>query len=251
MNDSIIFAFIGIAVVVSLSFLGFLFFKLKENILKRVLMVLVSFSAGALIGDAFFHLLPETIEMAGPENLNIFIFIIFGIISFFILEKIIHWRHCHVPTSKDHPHELGTMNLIGDGLHNFLDGLIIAGAFLVDFNLGVATVIAIIAHEIPQKMGDFGILIYAGYSKAKAMWLNFLFSLISFAGALFALILTNNLEALVFLNAFTAGSFIYIATADLMPELKKEVSFENSSIQLLSILFGIFLMYILKIYFIN
>ncbi|MFA5080064.1 MAG: ZIP family metal transporter [Candidatus Paceibacterota bacterium] len=245
MDFSILSAFLGIAFVVSLSFIGFLFFKLKQDFLKKLLLVLVSFSAGALIGDVFFHLLPEAIE-DGQDNFNVWIFAVIGLLTFFILEKIIHWRHCHILTSKDHPHELGIMNLIGDGLHNFLDGMIMVSAFCVDFNLGLATVLAIIAHEVPQKIGDFGILIYAGYSKWKALWLNFVFSLFSFLGGVFVLIWAKNDAVLLFLNTFTAGSFIYIAVADLIPEIKKESSFKYSIIQLISILFGLSIMYFLR-----
>ncbi|MDD4410003.1 MAG: ZIP family metal transporter [Candidatus Pacebacteria bacterium] len=248
MDQSIIFSFVGIGAVAALSFLGFLFLGLKPEKLKTVIMVLVSFSAGALIGDAFFHLIPETVESAGPKDINAYIYITLGIVIFFVLEKIIHWRHCHIPTSEDHPHELGVMNLVGDGLHNFLDGLIITSAFLVDINLGIATVFAVIAHEIPQKIGDFGILVYAGYSKLRAIWLNLIFSLISFAGGLLALFFAGNPGLLMFLNSFTAGSFIYIAVADLIPEMKKDHSLSNSSIQLLSILLGLGMMLGFKLY---
>ncbi|MDD5639408.1 MAG: ZIP family metal transporter [Candidatus Pacebacteria bacterium] len=245
MDFAILFAFLGIAFVVSLSFIGFLFFKLNQDFLKKLLLVLVAFSAGTLIGDAFFHLLPEAIEN-NQGSFNIWIFAVIGLLIFFILEKIIHWRHCHILTSKDHPHELGMMNLIGDGLHNFLDGIIMMSSFCVDLNLGFATMLAIIAHEVPQKIGDFGILIYAGYSKWKALWLNLGFSLISFLGGIFVLIWIQNDAVLLFLNTFTAGSFIYIAVADLIPEIKKESSLKYSLIQLVSILFGLFIMYFLR-----
>lgn len=245
MDFSILMAFLGIAFVVLLSFTGFIFFKLKQESLKKLLLVLVSFSAGALIGDVFFHLLPE-ITSTDQNNSSVWIFVIIGLLVFFVLEKIIHWRHCHIPTSVEHPHELGIMNLVGDGLHNFLDGMIIVGAFSANFDLGVATVFAIIAHEVPQKIGDFGILVYAGYSKWKALWWNFFFSLISFLGGIFALFWVQNEEVLLFLTAFTAGSFIYIAVADLIPEIKKESSFRYSIVQLFSILLGLILMYSLK-----
>ncbi|MFA6348035.1 MAG: ZIP family metal transporter [Candidatus Paceibacterota bacterium] len=245
MDFSILVAFLGIIFVVLLSFTGFLFFKLKQSFLKKLLLILVSFSAGTLIGDAFFHLLPEAIENA-PDNFNVWIFVVIGLLIFFILEKIIHWRHCHILTSSDHPHDLGIMNLIGDGLHNFLDGVIIMSSFCIDFNLGIATVLAIIAHEIPQKIGDFGILIYAGYSKWRALQLNFIFSLISFLGGIFALFWVKNEVFLLFLNTFTAGSFVYIAVADLIPEIKKESSLKYSMIQLISILLGLFIMYFLR-----
>jgi len=245
MDFSLIIAFGGIFFIALLSFSGFVFFKLPQESLKKLLLVLVSFSAGALIGDVFFHLLPEAIGK-DPDSINIWVFIIAGLLIFFVLEKIIHWRHCHIPTSKEHPHELGIMNLVGDGLHNFLDGVIIVGAFLTDFNLGVATILAVIAHEIPQKIGDFGILVYAGYSKWKAVVWNFIFSLFSFLGGLLALFWINNEQFLPFLAAFTAGSFIYVAVADLIPEIKKESSLKYSMIQLVSIVLGIALMYFLK-----
>lgn len=245
MSFSILVAFLGIVVIASLSFLGFIFFGLKQESLKRLLMVLVSFSAGALIGDVFFHLLPEVVEKSS-DNILVWVFVIMGLLVFFVLEKIIHWRHCHIPTSKEHPHEFGVMNLVGDGLHNFLDGIIIVGSFLVDFNLGMATILAVITHEIPQKIGDFGILVYAGYSKAKAMVLNFVFSLISILGGLLALVWVGDENVLIFLIAFTAGSFLYIAVADLIPEIKKESSVKNSLIQLFGIIFGIGLMYLLR-----
>ncbi|MCK9577986.1 ZIP family metal transporter [bacterium] len=247
MSYSIVVAFLGIIFVASLSFLGFLFFKLKQDALKKLLLVLVSFSAGALIGDVFFHLLPEVIE-ENPDNMWVWVSVILGLIVFFILEKIIHWRHCHIPTSKDHPHEFGIMNLIGDALHNFLDGLIIVGAFLIDFNLGIATILAVIAHEVPQKIGDFGILVYAGYSRLKAMILNFIFSLISILGGFLALFWINNELILSLLASFTAGSFVYIAVADLIPEIKKETSTKYSFIQLFSIIIGIIMMYLLKVF---
>lgn len=247
MDYSILIAFLGILFVAFLSFLGFLFFRLKQDSLKKMLLILVSFSAGALIGDVFFHLLPEVIE-ENPNSTAIWIFVILGLLVFFILEKVVHWRHCHVPTSKDHPHELGIMNLVGDALHNFLDGIIIVGAFLVDFNLGIATVVAVIAHEVPQKIGDFGILVYAGYSKIRAMILNFGFSLISLLGGILALVWINNELILSLLTAFTAGSFIYIAVADLIPEIKKETSIKYSLVQLFSIVLGIIVMYLLKIF---
>jgi zinc and cadmium transporter len=216
--------------------------------LKRLLLFLVSFSAGALIGDAFFHLIPEAVESVEVGNISTYTFIVIGIVSFFVLEKIIHWRHCHVPTSKEHPHELGTMNLVGDALHNFLDGLIIVGSFLVDINLGIATVIAVIVHEIPQKIGDFGILVYAGYSKMKAVAMNFVFSLISFLGGLLALFLSSNDGFLTFLSSFTAGSFIYIAVADLIPEMKKDHEIKKSLVQLVSLVLGIGMMFAFKLY---
>ena len=167
---------------------------------------------------------------------------------FFILEKIIYWRHCHIATSKEHPHPFGTMNLIGDGLHNFIDGIIIAGSFLLNIQLGIATTIAVIAHEIPQEISDFGILIYAGYSRARALFLNFLSAVVAIVGAIIGLVVGAQVENFsTYIIPFAAGGFIYIATADIIPELHKEIEILKSLKQLISILIGVEVMWLLKI----
>jgi len=229
--------------VSALSLVGVFFLSFNIEKLKKVTIFLVSFSTGTLLGGALIHLLPESIEEYGSD-ISIWLSLLAGILSFFVLEKIIRWRHCHVPTSKDHPHPLGAMNLIGDGLHNFIDGIIIASAFLVDVKLGIATSIAVITHEIPQEIADFGILIHAGYTKKRALILNFLISLASAAGAILTILLLNNIENITkFIIPLTAGGFIYIATADLIPELRKEVSIKKSLLQIIVILLGIAIMY--------
>lgn len=209
-------------------------------------MFLVSLSAGTLLGDSFIHLMPEAVKERGSD-MKIWLWLIAGIIIFFILEKIIHWRHCHIPTSNEHQHHLGLMNIAGDALHNMIDGMLIAGSFLINIQLGITTTIAVIAHEIPQEIGDFGVLIYAGYSRAKALMLNFLIALTSALGALLTIAASSHIENLsTYIIPFTAGGFIYIATADLIPELNKETKISKSVGQLLSILAGIAIMLILK-----
>ena len=212
--------------------------------LSKVILFFVSFAAGGLLGDSFFHLLPEASRLKGFDGWVSF-WVLSGIILFFVLEKFISWRHCHLPTSSDHPHPLGIMNLVGDALHNFTDGVILAATFIIDPSLGLATTLAIVFHEIPQEIGDFGILIHAGFSVKKALFYNFLTALAAFGGALLILIFGKNLEVIRSLVPFTAGGFIYIASSDLIPELKKEVGFGKSAFQLLGVILGITVMILL------
>jgi zinc and cadmium transporter len=229
---------IGSVFLVSLiSLAGVFSISIDEKRLAKMLLFMVSFAAGALLGDAFLHLLPESVE--DGLGLKVSVFILVGILAFFVLEKIISWRHCHIPTSDEHPHPVGIMNLVGDGFHNLLDGMIIAGSYLVSLPLGISTTIAVILHEIPQEIGDFGILVHAGYSIRKALMFNFLSALTAVAGAVLTLSIGLKTESVsAFLVPFTIGSFVYIASADLIPELKKEVALKKSMLQLLFILLG-------------
>lgn len=234
---------LGSVLLVSLvSFVGILTLSLKVETLKRVLIYFISLSAGTLLGDAFVHLLPETVNENG-FTLEISLFVISGIVGSFAIEKIIHWRHCHHPTTVDHPHPFAWMNILGDGVHNFIDGLIIGGAYLVSIPVGIATTFAVILHEIPQEIGDFGVLIHGGFSKKKALILNFAIALISILGAIISLVFGQYSESFhVFIVPFAAGSFIYIAAADLIPELHKEVKVSKSILQLLWFIVGVALM---------
>lgn len=244
--------FLAILLVSVISLVGIFFLSFSNTFLKKITIFLVSFSAGTLLGSSFFHLLPEALhDFSGAgDSLFIWISVVCGLLIFFVLEKIIHWRHCHVPTCPEHPHQLGKMNLIGDLFHNFFDGVIIASAFLINTPLGVATLIAVIAHEVPQEIADFGVLIYAGYTKKKALLMNFVTALSAFLGAFLVVIFGSSIESLsAYIIPFTAGGFIYIATADLLPELRKENSFKKSLFQLFSIVIGLALMIVLKMFF--
>jgi zinc and cadmium transporter len=238
----------GSVLLVSLaSFAGVLFIAMDEKRLRRVLLFLVSFAAGALLGGAFLHLLPESAEHGMKSSTSIFI--LCGILGFFVLEKIICWRHCHIPTSEDHPHPVGLMNLVGDGFHNLIDGMIIAGSYLVNPALGISTTLAVILHEIPQEIGDFGILVHAGYSIRRALMFNFISALTAVWGAILVLSIGLKTEAVSrFLVPFTIGGFVYIATADLIPELKKETNLQKSSLQLLFLLLGAGVMALLLLF---
>jgi zinc and cadmium transporter len=237
--------FASVLVVSLISLIGVFTLALNAGRLQKILFYLVSFSAGALLGDVFLHLVPALAESSGL-TLNISIFILTGIILFFILEKFICWRHCHIPTSKKHTHSLAAVNLVGDGLHNFIDGLIIAASYAISLPLGLVTTVAIIAHEIPQEIGDFGVLLYAGVARGKAVFYNFLSALLAFAGAGAGVIFADKFADFSdIITALTIGGFIYIATADLIPELKKENELAQSIKQLLGISLGIALMAVL------
>jgi zinc and cadmium transporter len=234
----------SVLIVSIISFIGIFTISVKEDKLERILLYLVAFSAGGLLGGAFIHLMPEAVSESG-FTAYISSFVLAGIITFFILEKIIHWRHCHIPTSKEHPHPFAYMNLAGDSVHNFIDGLIIGGSYLVGIPLGIATTFAVVLHEIPQEIGDFGVLLHGGFTRKKALFLNFLTALTAVIGAVVALLesfVVSNIT--VFLVPFAAGGFIYVASTDLIPELHKECyETKKSFAQLLMLVLGMMAMF--------
>jgi zinc and cadmium transporter len=237
-----IYSLVSVLVVSLISFIGVLFIGLNEERLKKFLLYLVSFSAGGLFGGAFIHLLPEAVKENG-FSVNISLFVILGIVFSFFVEKIIHWRHCHLPVNKHHIHHASLMSLVGDSIHNLIDGLILGATYLVSIPLGIATTIAVIIHEIPQEIGDFGVLVYGGFSKKKALFLNFLTALTSFLGVIISLLLSHYTKELTtFLIPFAAGSFIYIAGSDLIPELHKECKTSKSILELFIFILGIAIM---------
>ena len=230
------FIFASILIVSSLSLIGLLTLGINEKKLKKALLYIVGFSTGALLGDAFLHLLPEAVSEQG-FTLSVSLSVLAGIAVSFVIEKIIHWRHCH---GHDHHHPFAYMNLIGDAVHNFLDGIIIAAAYIGSIPLGIATTIAVILHEIPQEIGDFAVLLQGGFTKKKALFFNGLTALCAFIGALFAFFLSGVYASLeIFLVPFAAGNFIYIAGSDLIPELHKEIGLRKALLQLGCILLGI------------
>jgi len=239
---------IGSVVVISLiSLIGAVTLSLNKTKLRAMLLFMVSFAVGGLFGDAFIHLLPQSFEVLGA-NLKTSLYILGGIFIFFILEKFIRWRHCHIPTSKDHVHPVAVLNLIGDGVHNMLDGMIVAGSFAVSVPIGIATTLAVILHEIPQEIGDFGILIHSGISVKRALFLNFISALTAIVGAVMALALESRVKGFAaYLLPITAGGFLYIGGSDLIPELHKEdhVKISTSLVQLAAIVLGIGIMALL------
>jgi zinc and cadmium transporter len=240
--EAIIWSYaVGSTCIISMiSLIGILFLGISN--LKKIVLFLVSFSAGALFGDAFIHLLPEAVGESG-FGISISISLLSGILLCFILEKFIHWHHCHIEQKKQHPHAFAYMNLVGDSVHNFIDGLIIGTSYLVSLPVGIATTIAVILHEIPQEIGDFGVLLHGGFSAAKATGLNFLTALTAIIGTVLALLLNGLVPELnKILVPFAAGNFIYIAGSDLIPELHKEVGWKKSMAQLVMFILGVLIM---------
>ncbi len=242
----ITFYILGSVLLVSaISLLGISLFLLKEKWIHEVLTFLISFAAGALLGDVFIHILPEMAEADADFFSTASLLIIGGILLSFTLEKFIHWRHCH--HDDFHMHPAGTMSLVGDAAHNFIDGIIIAGSYLVDINAGIATTIAVILHEIPQEFGDIGVLLYSGYSKSRALMLNLLTALSSIIGALLVLGLQSSMPGIErYLFPIVAGNFLYIAVGDLLPELHKHTKPLHSLFQVLVLIAGIALMFALS-----
>ncbi|OGD31442.1 hypothetical protein A3C91_04070 [Candidatus Azambacteria bacterium RIFCSPHIGHO2_02_FULL_52_12] len=235
----------SVAVVSAISLVGAVTLYFRVDFLRKILLFLVSFSAGALLGDVFLHLLPEAMEGA-PSVLGVSVLVLAGITLFFVLEKFIHWFHRHeythwfLPPHEDEKkvHPMALTNLIGDGLHNFIDGMVIAGSFLISVPVGIATTLAVAFHEIPQEIGNFGVLIHSGLSVGRALWLNFLSALTAVVGAIVVLLAGAQSDAfLAFIIALTIGGFIYIAGSDLIPELHKEQSTKNAVYQVA--LFGL------------
>ena len=232
---------IAVFIVSAISLIGN--FLLVTKFLKKVLFYMVAFSAGALLGAAFLDLLPEALESSLRQRVPIFIII--GILIFFIIEKFLHWHHHH--TEGKDVHTFTYLNIIGDSVHNFTDGVIIAIAFLNSTAVGIAATIAIIAHEIPHEVGNFAILIYGGFSRLKATICNFLSALTAFLGAIAAYFFSNKIENINFyVGAVAIGGLIYISTTDLIPEIHKETEVKKTFMQFILMVLGIFLIWIAK-----
>lgn len=245
-----LYTFISVSAVSAISLIGAVTLFFRPGLLRKILLFLVSFSAGALLGDVFLHLLPEAMEEA-PSFLFVSALILAGIALFFVLEKFIHWFHRHEYTHWLLPpheeaksvHPMALTNLIGDSLHNFIDGMVIAGSFLVSVPVGIATTLAVAFHEIPQELGNFGVLVHSGLSRGWALWLNFLSALTALLGAVIVLLLGVYIESfLTIIVALTIGGFIYIAGSDLIPELHKEQSPKNAAWQVALFALGIGIM---------
>lgn len=205
------------------SFSGLFVLWIQPERLQRLIPYLVALAVGVLLGDAFIHLIPDAVARQGSVS-TVCLMVLLGVVIFFVLEKVVRWRHDHDFDFTNHEKNairpMAKMNLVGDAVHNFVDGILIGGSFLVDPVIGATTTFAIIAHEIPQEIGDVGALIYGGFTPQKAVLYNFYGSLSVVLGAVFTLILSQIAESsLVFLLPIAAGGFIYIATTDMMPAL--------------------------------
>jgi zinc and cadmium transporter len=243
--DAWAYTFISVVIVSILSLVGVFFLSLNESRLQKILTYLVSLAVGGLFGDAIIHLIPEAFEKL-PGKLTAPILLLSGILLFFIVEKVVRWRHCHIPTSEQHLHPVVFLNLIGDGVHNLIDGMLIAASYMVSIPIGIATTIAVVLHEIPQEIGDFGVLVHGGLSVRKALLLNFASALTAVLGGLIILIIGPHVDNIsLYLLPITAGGFIYIAAADLIPELHTDCGISISIRQVVVIALGIGLMALL------
>ena len=231
----------AVAGISVLSLVGAAGMVLNKERLERGLFFIVAFAAGALLGDAFFHLIPEIAESDRGFSVSASTALLGGVLSLFVLEKVLHWHHAHFP-HEEVLHPVAVTNIFGDGLHNFVDGAIVAGSFVVSTELGVATAIAVALHEIPQEFGDFGILLHAGLSPGRALALNLGSACAALIGAVTVLTLIPVSTIENVLVPFSAGAFIYIASTDLLPDLHKEPEAGRSLLQLVALVAGVAVM---------
>ena len=242
---NLLYAVIASIIVSLISLIGVLALLVKDDLLQRIVIFLVAFAAGALIGGAFLDLIPEAAEYI-TDITQLFLYVVLGYLLFFILEKYLHWRHCHSAECK--VHRFTYLNIVGDIVHNFGDGMVIGAVFLVNIKVGIAATLAIIFHEIPHELGNFTVLIYGGFSKFRALCFNFLSSLFAIAGTIVGYYFAGKIRGFSsVILPIAAGGFIYIASCDLVPELHKEEGGKRSALIMVTFTFGIMLMYILKV----
>ncbi|HET9986635.1 MAG TPA: ZIP family metal transporter [Longimicrobiales bacterium] len=228
----------------AIALVGVVTLLLRPETLSRVLLPLVAFAAGTLLGGAFLHLVPAALAATGSAA-GVFLWVLAGFVVFFALEQFLHWRHCHRDVV-DARHPMTYLVLFGDGLHNFLDGLAIAGAFIADVRLGMGAWLAAAAHEVPQELGDFSVLVHGGWPKGRALVFNLLSGLTFLLGALLAYGASARVSV-TFLLPFAAGNFIYIAASDLIPEVRRQTGTTASLVHLAALTGGIALLYLLRL----
>ncbi len=245
MNSIFFLALLSTLGVTLLSLLGIGFFLTNERTISRILLYLVSFSTGALLGDVFIHMLPEmaTNQAFFPSATLI---ILGGILFSFVVEKVIHWRHCHIlEHGHEHHHPVGFLSLVGEGIHNFIDGIVIAASFLTSIPVGIATTFAIIFHEIPHEIGNYAILLHSGYKRKKALLLNFGSGMFGILGTVLVFAFSGTFTFIAdYLLPFAAGNLLYIAGSDLIPELHKSTKLFQSIVQFILMIAGMGLMYL-------
>jgi zinc and cadmium transporter len=238
-------AIASVTFVSLLSLIGVAFISVNEEKLRRIIFVMVSLAVGALFGDAFIHLLPEAFERS-ESSVKTSLYVLAGMLGFFVLEKFLLWKHQHVLESNQ-VHPVGYMNLAADAIHNLIDGMIIGVAYVVSAPVGVATTIAVVCHEIPHELGNFFVLLHAGFQTRRALLFNFLSAIFAIIGTVISLVIGSYVETFsVALVPLAAGGFIYIAGSDLVPELHKEANPVKSVVQLVAMGTGVGIMLLLK-----
>jgi zinc and cadmium transporter len=223
----------------ALALTGSLTLVLPAETFKRLVLPLVALAAGSLLGGALFHMLPESVDALGNE-LTVWAWVAGGIFSFFLLEQYLHWHHCHRPVSAHRP--LGYLILVADGLHNLIGGLAVGSAFVLDHRLGLVTWLVAAAHEVPQELGDFGILVHSGWERRTALLFNVLSALTFLAGGLLAYGVSGHIDIAV-LIPFAAGNFIYIAATDLLPEITTSPTAKHKAVLTAGFALGLVLLF--------
>ncbi len=248
MDSSIFYALLAVIVVSLASLIWLVTFKIKNEKLEKVLIYLVAFSAWALLWDVFFHLLPELVEESGTISIElVWGLILWWIVIWLFVEKIVHRNHCHHVDTKEHVHPLAVMNLVWDFVHNFIDGLIIWASFMISIPAGVSTSIAVLFHEIPQEIGDFAVLVHWWYKKEKALFMNFIVALTAIFGVFLTFAVGKSVENIhLYLTPIAIWMFIYIAWSDLIPEINKHnTKLSMSLLQILMFILWCFVMFAL------
>jgi zinc and cadmium transporter len=218
---------------------------LRQDRLQRLLLPLVAFAAGTLLGGALLHMLPAAIERVGPQ-LSVFLSVLAGFVAFFALEQALHWHHGHRSIPGVRPQPLTYLSLLGDGLHNFLGGLTVAAAFITDWRLGVSAWLAAAAHEVPQELGDFALLVHGGLTPRRALLFNVISASTFLVGGVVAYAVSARLN-LLFLLPFAAGNFLYIAASDLVPEVKQDYGIRENAIHFAALVAGVALLYLFRV----
>jgi zinc and cadmium transporter len=241
----VLFWIIGSGLLMSaIALVGSVTLLLKEQTLRRILLPLVAFAAGSLLGGAFFHMIPAGLA-AGMGVVMVHLWVLAGFAVFFALDQFLHWHHCR-RAERACKKPLTYLILIGDGLHNFLGGLAVAGTFLIDVRLGIVTWLAAAAHEVPQELGDFGVLVHGGWDRRRALFYNVLSGSTFLAGGIIAYAASFHLNV-SFLVAFAAGNFIYIGASDLIPEVKEHADLRANVAHFSAFLAGVALMLLVKV----
>ena len=228
----------------AIALVGSLTLLLSEATLDRIIKPLVAFAAGSLLGGAFLFMLPAAI-VDSPGDIGVFLWTLAGFVLFFALEQLLHWHHCH-RAEADCRKPITYLILLGDGLHNFLGGLGVAGVFLIDARLGFAAWLAAAAHEVPQELGDFGVLIHGGWNKRTALLLNLASGLTFLLGGMIAYVMSSRIDV-EFLVPFAAGNFIYIGASDLVPEVNKHRNVSTNFLHFGAFVAGIALLWAIRV----
>jgi zinc and cadmium transporter len=241
MLENILLVLFSTILISLISLIGLVAISFNKDFIKKILLILVSFAAGSMLGAAFFDTLPEAVGIFGN---NTFFYALGGILIFFVLERYIHWHHCHKTHAEIQPYTY--LNLIGDGVHNFIDGSIIAASFLTNLQVGIISTMAIALHEIPQEIGDFGILIKGGLKPMKALFYNLLSALLCVIGGLITIFFANSFQNITpILLSIAGGGFIYLSLVDIVPDLHKETNMKRIILESFFLFMGILIIFCL------